>query len=149
MTNIIPFPGNLRGASRAATLLATGERPYEFTPDELKALCRWYSAMKFAFPTIEGVMTVCHQRQTSAVGLYGQAGAAPSCLLSKHERNGRSYLLWAAEPDAPREIRSVEEIVDRQIGAISPPRNERRWLDISGWESIVALGLAEASLRPA
>ena len=149
MTNIIPFPGKARGASRAAALLATGERPYEFTPDELKGLCRWYSAMKFAFPAIEGAMTVCHRRRMSAVGLYGQVGAAPSCLLSKHERNGRPYLLWAAEPDLPREIGSVEELIQRQIGAIAPPRNERRWLDIPGWEAIVALGLADAAPNPA
>jgi hypothetical protein len=149
MTNIIPFPGNAHGASRAATLLASGERPYEFTPIELSALCRWYSAMKFAFPAIEGVMTVCHRRRMSAVGLYGRIGAAPSCLLSKHERNGRPYLMWAAEPDVPCEIGSVEELIRRQIGAIAPPRNERRWLDIPGWEAIVALGLADAGLTPA
>jgi hypothetical protein len=149
MTNIVPFPGKARGASRAATLLASGERPYEFTPDELKSLCRWYSAMKFAFPAIEGVMTVCHRRRVSGVGLYGRAGAAPSCLLSKHERNGRPYLMWAAEPDLPREIVSVDALIQRQIGAISPPRNERRWLDVAGWEAIVAIGLAEAGLTPA
>jgi hypothetical protein len=149
MTNVIPFPGKGHGPSSAAALLASGERPYEFTPQELRGLCRWYSAMKFAFPAIEGVMTVCHRRQMSAVGLYGRAGAAPSCLLSKHDRYGRPYLLWAAEPDQPREIASVEMLIQRQIGAISPPRNERRWLDVAGWEAIVRLGLAEAGLQPA
>jgi hypothetical protein len=149
MTNIIPFPGKARGASRAATLMASGERPYEFTPGELSELCRWYSAMKFAFPEIEGVMTVCHRRRMSAVGLYGRVGTAPSCLLSKHEDRGRPYLMWAAEPDAPRAIRSVDALIQRQIGAIAPPRNERRWLDIPGWEAIVALGLADTGLTTA
>jgi len=149
MTNIVPFPGNARGASRAATLLASGERSYEFSPKELSALCRWYSAMKFAFPEIEGVMTVCHRRRMSAVGLYGRVGAAPSCLLSKHDDGRGPYLMWAAEPDAPRQIASVEALIQRQIGAIAPPRNERRWLDIPGWQAIVALGLADAGLTTA
>lgn len=149
MTNIIPFPGNSRGAWRPAAFLNSGQRLYEFTPAEQRALCRWYSAMKFAFPGIEGAMTVCHRRRMSAVGLYGRVGTAPSCLLSKHERNGRSLLLWAAEPDPPREIESVEELVERQIGAIAPPRNERRWLDVAGWEAILAVGLADAMANPA
>ena len=144
MTNIIPFPGNARSASRLA-----GDRPYEFTADEMRLLCRWYSAMKYAFPSVEGVMTICPSRRMSAVGLYGRSGLAPSCLLSKHERGGRPYLLWAADPDQPREIASVAELIERQIGAIRPPRNERRWLDEAGWQAIVALGLAESPLQTA
>ena len=48
---------------RARRLLAdsascSGPGDYEFTEKELDALCRWFSAMKYAFPGTEGVMIV-------------------------------------------------------------------------------------------
>src|SRR5260370_243939 len=58
---------------------------YEFTAAGLAKRCRWYSAMKYAFPRLQGVMTVSHKEKVSAVGLYGQGGTTPNCLISKHE----------------------------------------------------------------
>ena len=67
-----------------------------------------------------------------AVGLYGQGGTTPNCLISKHEAGERIYLLWATDPDPPRVIASIAEITDAQITAIEPPRNEASWLDMGG-----------------
>ncbi|MGH3631724.1 MAG: hypothetical protein ACRDRL_30335, partial [Sciscionella sp.] len=129
---------------------------YEFTAAELAKLCRWYSAMKYAFPQIQGVMTVSHKEKVSAVGLYGRDGTTPNCLISKHETDERVYLLWATDPDPPRVIASISEITDAQIIAIEPPRNESSWLDVVGWMKVLAsrtvgghLDTTELSSNPA
>lgn len=126
---------------------------YEFTSEELAKLCRWYSAMKYAFPQVQGVMAVCHDEKVSAIGLYGEGGTSPNCLLSKHETAERIYLLWATEQDRPRVINSLSEITDAQINAIAPPRNEATWLDAVGWMKVfanrtIAGALPSASLSP-
>jgi hypothetical protein len=153
MTNVIPFPKSPRNPS------APGPEPsfaYEFTADELARLCRWYSAMKYAFPQIQGVMTVSHKDNVSAVGLYGRDGTTPNCLLSKHESEGRIYLMWATDQDTPRVISAISEITDAQIIAIEPPRNEASWLDVVGWMKVLAsrtigghLDATELSSNPA
>ncbi len=102
MTNIVPFPKRV-GLGEPIPLEAAGA-PYEFTPDELAKLCRWYSAMKYAFPRVQGVMAVCHNERVSAIGLYGEGGRTPNCLISKHEADGRTCLIWATEQDPPRLI---------------------------------------------
>src|SRR5689334_5490072 len=131
MTNIVPFPKKTVPGERARA--SESAAPYEFTEAELERLGRWYSAMKYAFPRIQGVMAVCHAEKVSAVGLYGEAGTTPNCIISKHHADGRIYLMWATEQDAPRIIASLSEITDAQIVAIAPPRNEARWLDSGGW----------------
>lgn len=113
---------------------------YEFAPEELAALCRWYSAMKFAFPQVQGVMTVCRQDRVSAVGLYSDG--SPNCLISKHEMDGQVFLLWATEHDQPRAIAAVADITDAQIVAIAPPRDEATWLDLVGWMKILSERMA-------
>jgi hypothetical protein len=137
MTNIVPFPGK--------RVLAFGGKPretssnaprYEFTPEELDELCRWYSAMKYAFPQAEAVMTVCHRTKVSALGIYGAGGRMPNCLISKHEAQGSAYLLWATEQDAPRLLENIGEITRRQIRAIDPPPDEARWMDLTGWTTV-------------
>jgi hypothetical protein len=139
MTNIIPFPGQgglaVREVAREA---GCAGRPYEFTAEQLEELCRWYSAMKYAFPNAEAVMTVCHKTKVSAVGIYGAGGRTPNCLISKHESHGKPYLLWATEHDAPRLLDDVAEITQRQIRAIDPPNDEASWMDLSGWMSVFA-----------
>lgn len=153
MTNVIPFPRctEHRAISRSGPAAA-----YEFTAAELAKLCRWYSAMKYAFPQIQGVMTVSHKEKVSAVGLYGRDGTTPNCLISKHETDERVYLLWATDPDPPRVIASISEITDAQIIAIEPPRNESSWLDVVGWMKVLAsrtvgghLDTTELSSNPA
>lgn len=134
MTNVIPFPRCTD--HRAAP--QSGVAAYEFSAVELTKLCRWYSAMKYAFPQLQGVMTVSHKERVSAVGLYGRDGTTPNCLISKHETDGRIYLLWATDPDPPRVITSISEITDAQIIAIEPPRNEASWLDVVGWMKVLA-----------
>src|SRR6266852_6335032 len=153
MTNVIPFPKN---PGHPSPLRPEPASPYEFTADELARLCRWYSAMKYAFPQLQGVMTVSHKEKVSAVGLYGQGGTTPNCLISKHEADEQVYLLWATDPDPPRVITSIDEITDAQNIAIEPPRNEASWLDMVGWMNVLAsrtigghLDAAELSSNPA
>ncbi|HZK89607.1 MAG TPA: hypothetical protein VFC56_05610 [Stellaceae bacterium] len=111
---------------------------YEFTEGELAALCRWFSAMKYAFPGTEGVMVVSHQHGYSAVGLYHPARGAPNCLVAKHEIGGSARFFWSTEVDSPRAIDDLCEITDAHIRAIEPPRNEDGWLDPTGWMGIYA-----------
>jgi len=136
MTKIVPFP---KSADRNRAARGTeAEAHYEFTQLELEQLCRWYSAMRYAFPGLQGIMAVYRKERTSAIGLFGETGAAPSCLLSKHESGGRTYLVWATQQDAPRIVGSVGEITEAQIDAIEPPRDEASWLDAGGWLDVLA-----------
>ena len=134
-TNVVPFPAAAHAALAAAE---AGARPrkYEFTENELAALCRWFSAMKYAFPGTEGVMIVSHQESYSAVGLYNAAGGAPNCLVAKHETGGSTRFFWATEGDPPRQIADLSELTDAHIRAIQPPRNEKGWLDPIGWMGV-------------
>jgi hypothetical protein len=129
------------GASHA------GPGGYEFTERELAALCRWFSAMKYAFPGTEGVMVVSHQDSYSAVGLYNPAGGAPNCLVAKHEVGGITRFFWSTEGDSPRLIRDLSEITDAHIRAIRPPRNEKGWLDPIGWMGVYAGRMIATALQ--
>jgi hypothetical protein len=120
---------------------------YEFTPDELSALCRWFSAMKYAFPGTEGVMIVSHQDNYSAVGLYNRRGAAPNCLVAKHEAGGRVRFFWSTEGDPPHLINDLSEITDAHIRAIRPPRNEKGWLDPTGWMGVYSARLIATAVH--
>lgn len=136
-TNVIPFPLVRRprkASAERASRSAPGE--YEFTERELAGLCRWFSAMKYAFPGTEGVMIVSHQESYSAVGLYNPAGGAPNCLVAKHEVGGNTRFFWSIEGDPPHSIGDLSEITDAHIRAIRPPRNERGWLDPIGWMGV-------------
>ena len=135
-TNVIPFP--LTGQTRTDSEVTARPRDYEFTEAELAALCRWFSAMKYAFPGTEGVMVVSHQEAYSAVGLYNGAGGAPNCLIAKHEADGVTRFFWSTEGDPPRLLNALSEITDAHIRAIHPPRNEKGWLDPIGWMGVYA-----------
>lgn len=145
-TNILPFPLTVRGAPMptAADRVPT---KYEFTEKELAALCRWFSAMKYAFPGTEGVMIVNHQENYSAVGLYNRAGGAPNCLIAKHEVTGAARFFWSTEFDPPRPIKDLSEITDAHIRAIRPPRNEKGWLDPTGWMGVYASRMIATQLQ--
>jgi hypothetical protein len=136
-TNVVPFPLTVRGV-RSVADNAGSPSSYEFTEGELAALCRWFSAMKYAFPGTEGVMMVNHQESYSAVGLYNRAAGAPNCLVAKHEVGGTAQFFWSTEFDAPRPIKDLSEITDAHIRAIRPPRNEKGWLDPAGWMGVYA-----------
>lgn len=136
MTNVIPFP--LKAGTRRPTADGGASGRHEFTEPELAALCRWFSAMKYAFPGTEGVMIVSHQEGYSAVGLYNPAGSAPNCLIAKHEVGGTTRFFWSTEGDPPRLVNDLSEITDAHIRAIQPPRNEKGWLDPIGWMGIYA-----------
>ena len=139
ITNVVPFPS--RGRARAgAANRETGRDAgsYEFTEVELASLCRWFSAMKYAFPGTEGVMVVSHQHGYSAVGLYHPARGVPNCLVAKHEIGGSAQFFWSTEVDPPRAIDDLCEITDAHIRAIQPPRNEAGWLDPTGWSGVYA-----------
>jgi hypothetical protein len=147
-TNVVPFPSTTRrgGATASAASLAT-QSPYEFTAEELNALCRWFSAMRYAFPGTEGIMMVSHQENYSAVGLYNPAGGAPNCLVAKHEVGGSPRFFWSTEFDPPRMISGLAEITDAHIRAICPPRDERDWLDPAGWMGVYASRVIATQLQ--
>jgi hypothetical protein len=139
ISNIVPFPRGKRAMpSLAAHRPARGTEGYEFTEGELTALCRWFSAMKYAFPGTEGVMVVSHQQGYSAVGLYHPERGVPNCLVAKHEVGGSARFFWSTEVDPPRAIDDLSEITDAHIRAIQPPRNEKGWLDPSAWMGVYA-----------
>jgi hypothetical protein len=145
-TNVVPFPLTVRSVLSAVDA-AGSPTGYEFTEEELAALCRWFSAMKYAFPGTEGVMMVSHQESYSAVGLYNRAGGAPNCLVAKHEVGGAARFFWSTEFDPPRQIKDLSEITDAHIRAISPPRNEKGWLDPTGWMGVYASRLIATQLQ--
>jgi hypothetical protein len=147
-TNVIPFP-LVVGTQKVAADRGFGTRPgdYEFTENELAALCRWFSAMKFAFPGTEGVMIVSHQESYSAVGLYNCAGGAPNCLIAKQEAGGMTRFFWSTEGDLPQLINDLSEITDAHIRAIQPPRNEEGWLDPIGWMGVYATRMIATALQ--
>ena len=123
------------------------ESSYEFTERELSGLCRWFSAMKYAFPGSEGVMMVSHQENYSAVGLYNRLGRAPNCLVAKHEVAGDARFFWSTEVDPPRMIHDLFEITEAHIRAIQPPRNEKDWLDPTGWMRVYASRIITTQLQ--
>jgi hypothetical protein len=137
--NVVHFPLRMRSApSRRAPASNRDRGSYEFTDGELAALCRWFSAMKYAFPGTEGVMVVSHQQGYSAVGLYHPARNGPNCLVAKHDVGGSARFFWSTEVDPPRAIDGLSEITDAHIRAIQPPRNEKGWLDPAGWMGVYA-----------
>ena len=147
-TNVLAFPLAVRGRTPTADAPCyPGANRYEFTEQELKALCRWFSAMKYAFPGTEGVMIVSHQESYSAVGLYNRAGRAPNCLVAKHEVGGSTRFFWSTEVDPPRPINNLAEITDAHIRAIQPPRNEKGWLDPTGWMGVYASRMIATQLQ--
>ncbi len=138
-TNIVAFPLTMRGGPEPADRpCSVAPSRYEFTDAELAALCRWFSAMKYAFPGTEGVMVVSHQEGYSAVGLYNRVGRAPNCLVAKHEVAGSARFFWSTEFDPPHPITDLSEITNAHIRAIRPPRNEKGWLDPAGWMCVYA-----------
>jgi len=140
LSNVVRFPLRKRTAHPAASSREISHEPggYEFTEDELDALCRWFSAMKYAFPGTEGVMVVSHQHGYSAVGLYHPARGVPNCLVAKHQIGGSARFFWSTEVDPPRPIEDLCEITDAHIRAIHPPSNEAGWLDPTGWSGVYA-----------
>jgi hypothetical protein len=147
-TNVVAFPSTVRGALVMANPTSAARRcRYEFTEAELKVLCRWFSAMRYAFPGTEGIMMVSHQESYSAVGLYNPAGGAPNCLVAKHEVGGSTRFFWSTEFDPPRRISGLAEITDAHIRAIRPPRDESSWLDPAGWRGVYASRLIATQLQ--
>jgi hypothetical protein len=146
-TNVISFPLTDWSRSAAEARLSGPARQYEFTETELTDLCRWFSAMKYAFPGTEGVMMVSHQDRYSAVGLYNRRGRAPNCLVAKHEVAGAIRFFWSIEGERAREINDLSEITDAHIRAICPPSNEKGWLDPIGWMRVYAARMIATALQ--
>ena len=138
-TNIVPFPLAVQATPpRIDDKSFASLNRYEFTEAELTVLCRWFSAMKYAFPGTEGVMVVSHNHGYSAVGLYHPARGVPNCLVAKHDVGGAVRFFWSTETDPPRPIDDIREITDAHIRAIEPPRDEEGWLDPTGWMGVYA-----------
>lgn len=146
--NIVPFPpAAKRAPPRADGAPVAVANKYEFTEAELAVLCRWFSAMKYAFSGTEGVMIVSHLENYSAVGLYNRVGGAPNCLIAKHEMRDGVRFFWSTEFDRPRPIGDLSEIINAQIRAIRPPRNEKGWLDPAGWMGVYAARLIARQMQ--
>ena len=147
-TNVVRFPiGKRLAVSPVAKAACRDPGGYEFTEGELASLCRWFSAMKYAFPGTEGVMVVSHQHGYSAVGLYHPARGVPNCLVAKHDVGGSARFFWSTEVDPPRAIDELCEITDAHIRAIQPPRNEKGWLDPTGWMGVYAARTISTELQ--
>ncbi len=147
-TNVIPFPLMVRTRKAAADgRFGSGPGDYEFSENELAGLCRWFSAMKYAFPGTEGIMIVSHQESYSAVGLYNPVGGAPNCLIAKHEAGGITRFFWSTEGDPPQLLDDLSEITDAHIRAIQPPRNEKGWLDPIGWMGVYAARMIATAVQ--
>ncbi len=147
-TNVVRFPLTVPGTlSPVDGVSSQAGCRYEFTEAELIELCRWFSAMRYAFPGTEGVMVVSHQECYSAVGLYNRAGGAPNCLVAKHEAGGGVRFFWSTEFDPPRPIDGLAEITNAHIRAIRPPRSEKGWLDPVGWMGVYASRLIATRLQ--
>ncbi len=147
-SNIVAFPPRPQGLPASADgSCFTAPNRYEFTDTELPMLCRWFSAMKYAFPGTEGIMVVSHQESYSAVGLYNRAGGAPNCLVAKHEVSGTVRFFWSTEFDPPHPIQELCEITNAHIRAIRPPRDEKSWLDPAGWLGVYASRLIATQLQ--
>lgn len=146
--NIVPFP---LAAQRMRPRIDGGPvgiaEKYEFTESERALLCRWFSAMKYAFPGTEGVMIVSHLENYSAVGLYNRGAGAPNCLIAKHEARESTRYFWSTEVDPPRPISDLSEIINAHIRAIRPPRNEKSWLDPAGWLKVYTSRLIATQLQ--
>jgi hypothetical protein len=146
-TNIVPFPLAVQGPPRVGGAKLAMASSHEFTESELAVLCRWFSAMKYAFPGTEGVMIVSHQDNYSAVGLYSRVSGAPNCLIAKHRVGPGVRFFWSTEFDPPRPIGDLSEIINAHIRAIRPPRDEKGWLDPAGWMGVYASRLITAQLQ--
>ena len=90
---------------------------------------------------------VNHQENYSAVGLYSRAGRAPNCLVAKHEVGGMTRFFWSTEGDPPQVINDLSEITDAHIRAIRPPRNEKGWLDPTGWMGVYAARMIATAVQ--
>jgi hypothetical protein len=146
--NIVPFPpAGQRLSPRIDGTPVTVTKKYEFTEAELLLLCRWYSAMKYAFAGTEGVMIVSHLENYSAVGLYSRGAGAPNCLIAKHEAREGTRFFWSTEFDPPRPIGDLSEIINAHIRAIRPPRNEKSWLDPAGWLRVYTSRMIATQLK--
>ncbi|MBV9965670.1 MAG: hypothetical protein JO008_08240, partial [Alphaproteobacteria bacterium] len=75
------------------------------------------------------------------------AGGAPNCLIAKHEVGGTTRFFWSTEGDPPRVISDLSEITDAHIRAIQPPRNEKGWLDPTGWMGVYATRLIATAVQ--
>src|SRR5690349_3002159 len=93
---------------------SASEPEYVFTAAELETLCRWYSALKYAFPEADIFMVVSHKDRYSMVGIGNiNRRASPTGMLFKHIKDGRAAFSWLTEADTPiGPTASLNEITD-------------------------------------
>jgi hypothetical protein len=119
---------------------SASEPEYVFTVAELETLCRWYSALKYAFPEANAFMVVSHKDRYSIVGISNiNRRASPTGMLFKHIEGGRAAFSWLTEADTtsgPTE--SLNEITDPHIAVVACPADEATWLDRAGWLTILS-----------
>jgi hypothetical protein len=116
------------------------EPEYLFTVAEVETLCRWYSALKYAFPEADVFMVVSHKDRYSMVGISNiNRRASPTGVLFKHIEGGRPALSWHTEADTTiGPTASLNEITDAHVAAVSCPADEAMWLDRAGWMTVLS-----------
>src|SRR5919199_6459416 len=95
--NVHPFPRAHRHVPAAPP-----PPPYIFTEAELEILCRWYSALSYAFPRAEVFLVISHKDAYSMVGVTSPTGACPqpAGMLFKHlGADGQPLFTWTTEGD--------------------------------------------------
>jgi hypothetical protein len=114
-------------------------QPYWFTEAERDTLCRWYSALRYAFPAAEFFIIVSGMDQSSMIGLSNLDGRSSLAgILFKRIENGLAIFTWLSEGNivlGPTRI--LSDITDRHIAAVECPVNEDAWLDRLGWEAVL------------
>src|SRR5204862_8012248 len=60
---------------------------------------------------------------------------------------GATRFFWSTEGDPPRVINDLSEITDAHIRAIEPPRNEKDWLDPTGWMGVYTTRLIATAVQ--
>ena len=135
-SNVHPFP---RAHQHAPVALPAA--PYTFTEAELEILCRWYSALNYAFPGAEVFLVISHKDAYSMLGVTSPTGASPrpAGMLFKHlGEDGQPLFTWSTDGDikiGPTPV--LSEITELHIRAAAPPRDESHWLNRAGWNLVL------------
>ena len=111
-----------------------------FSAGELETLCRWYSALKYAFPEAEACMVVSHKDRYSMIAISNiNRRASPTGMLFKHVEGGRTAFSWFTEANTMiGPTASLNEITDPHITAVACPADEEAWLDRAGWTLVLS-----------
>jgi hypothetical protein len=134
--NVHPFPRAHRHVPATPS-----PPPYIFTEAELEILCRWYSALSYAFPRADVFLVISHKDAYSMVGVTSanSSSSQPAGMLFKHlGDDGQPLFAWITEGNVkigPTPV--LSEITDLHIRAAGCPLDEGRWLNRAGRTAVL------------